>query len=54
MLEKLASALQKRGHELFYVVHYEKKIEKDWQTQVLIDLEQFIHNRIAYLKNENV
>jgi transcriptional regulator with XRE-family HTH domain len=54
MLEKIASALQKKGHELFYIVNYEKKIEKDWQTQVLIDLEQFIHARIANLKKENV
>jgi transcriptional regulator with XRE-family HTH domain len=53
-LEKIASPRQKKGHELFYFVHYEKKIEKNWQKQVLIDLEQFIHNRIAYLKNENV
>jgi transcriptional regulator with XRE-family HTH domain len=52
MLEKIASALKKKGHELFCVVHYEKKIEKDWQTQVLFDLEQFIHARIANLKNK--
>jgi transcriptional regulator with XRE-family HTH domain len=54
MLEKIASAKQKKGHELFYFVHYEKKIEKDWQTQVLIDLENFIHDRIVNLKKENV
>jgi len=52
MLEKIASALQKRGFELFYVVHYEKKLEKDWQTQILIDLEHFIHAKITNLKKE--
>jgi predicted alpha-1,6-mannanase (GH76 family) len=52
MMEKIASALQKKAYELFSVVHYEKKIEKDWQTQVLIDLEHFIHDRIAKIKNE--
>jgi transcriptional regulator with XRE-family HTH domain len=50
MLEKIAFALRKKGHELFYIVHYKKKIEKDWQTQVLIDLENFIHDRIINLK----
>jgi len=54
MLEKIASALQIKGHELFHIVHYEKKIEKDWQSQVLIDLEQFIHARIANLKKETI
>jgi transcriptional regulator with XRE-family HTH domain len=50
MLEKIASALRKRAYELFSVVQYERKVEKDWQTQVLIDLEHFIHARIAKLK----
>jgi transcriptional regulator with XRE-family HTH domain len=50
MLEKIASALQKKGHELFSVAPYEKRIEKDWQTQVLTDLEHFIHTRITELK----
>jgi len=54
MLEKIASALQKRAFELFSYVHYEKRIEKDWQTQVLIDLEQFIQTRIAIHKKEKV
>ena len=54
MLEKIASALQRKGHELFYIVNYEKKIEKNWQTQVLIDLEQFIHARIANIKKETI
>jgi len=47
MLEKIASALQKRAYELFSVDHYEKKMEEDWQTQLLIDLELFIHDRIT-------
>ena len=50
MLERIASALQKRGYELFSIAHYEKKIETDWQTQVLTDLEHFIHTRIAELR----
>ena len=50
MLGKIAVALEVRAHELFSPVHYEKKLEKDWQTQVLIDLENFIHKRIAALK----
>ena len=50
MLEKIASALHKRAYELFSVDHYEKKIEKDWQTQVLTELEQFIHASITKLK----
>jgi transcriptional regulator with XRE-family HTH domain len=54
MLEKIASALQKKGHELFYVVHYEKKIEKDWQTQILVDLAHYINLRITEIKKENV
>ena len=52
MLEKIASALQKKAYELFSVAHYEKKIEKDWQTQVLTDLEHFIHASIAKRKRE--
>ncbi|MDR0448276.1 MAG: helix-turn-helix domain-containing protein [Treponema sp.] len=51
MLEKIAFALKKKGYELFTNVHYEKKAEKDWQTQLLIDLEQFIHDRINQTKN---
>jgi len=47
MLEKIASALQKKAYELFSVVHYEKKMEKDWQTQLLIDIELFIHEKIS-------
>jgi len=50
MLEKIASALKKRACELFFHIHYEKKLEKDWQTQVLIDLENFIRTRIAELR----
>jgi transcriptional regulator with XRE-family HTH domain len=50
MLEKIASALQKNAHELFSIVHYERKIEKDWQTQILTDLEHFIHAKITNLK----
>jgi len=51
MLEKIASALQKNAHELFSIVHYERKIEKDWQIQILTDIEHFIHSRIAKLKD---
>jgi len=51
MLEKLAVALQKRSFELFIIAHYEKKEKKDWQTQVLADLENFIHTRIESLGN---
>jgi len=47
MLEKIASALQKKAYELFYVVHYEKKMEKDWQTQLLTDIELFIHEKLS-------
>jgi transcriptional regulator with XRE-family HTH domain len=50
MLEKIASALQKKAYELFSLIPYEKKIEKDWQTQLLTDLEHFIHTRISQLK----
>ena len=52
MLEKIAFALQKRVYELFSVVNYEKKVEKDWQTQILTDLANYIHVRIAELKKE--
>jgi len=54
MLEKIANALQKKSYELFSFEHYENKMEKDWQTQILLDLENFIHKRIAKLKKENV
>jgi len=50
MLEKIANALQKRGYELFSLVPYKEKIENDWQTQVLIDLEHFIRDRIKSMK----
>jgi transcriptional regulator with XRE-family HTH domain len=50
MLEKIANSLQKRPYELFSVVSFEKMAEKDWQTQLLIDLELFIHDRISMLK----
>jgi len=52
MLEKIANALQKRAFELFSFEHYENKMEEDWQTQILIDLKNFIHKRIAKLKKE--
>jgi hypothetical protein len=52
MLEKIASALQKKAYDLFSVVHYEKKMEKDWQTQLLVDLELFIHEKISS-RNKN-
>jgi len=51
MLEKIAFALQKRVYELFSVVHYENKMEKDWQTQILTDLANYINVRIIELKN---
>jgi len=54
MLEKIANALQKKAYELFTFEHYETKIDKDWQTQLLTDLETFIHKRIAKLKKEKV
>jgi len=50
MLEKIASALQKKAYELFSVIPYEKKIEEDWQTQLLIDIEHFIRDRISMRK----
>ena len=52
MLEKIASALQKRGYELLSPIHYEKKIEKDWQVQILTDLTHFIHTKVIKLKKE--
>jgi len=54
MLEKIAVALQQRGYELFYTAHFKKKIEKDRQIQVLIDLENFIHAGIAASKKIKV
>jgi len=50
MLEKIAEGLQKKAHELFSTDNYEEKIEKDWQTQILVDLENFIHSKIIELK----
>jgi len=50
MLEKIAAALKKKGYELFSLVPYQEKIETDWQSQILIDLEKFIHDRIKRLK----
>jgi transcriptional regulator with XRE-family HTH domain len=49
MLEKIAFALEKRAYELFSVANYEKKIEKDWQTQILNDLAHYIQERINKL-----
>jgi hypothetical protein len=42
--------LEKRGYELFSVEQHEKKVEKEWQTRLLTDLEQFIRAKIAKLK----
>jgi len=53
MLEKIAEGLQKNAHELFAVSNYERKVEKDWQTQILIDLENFIHSRLIELKKSS-
>ena len=50
MLEKIAAALKKRPFELFSHIHYEEKLQKDWQIQMLTDLENFIHARIAKMK----
>ncbi|MDR0301751.1 MAG: helix-turn-helix transcriptional regulator [Treponema sp.] len=47
MLEKIANSLQKRPYELFSIGTYEKTLEKDWQNQLLMDIELFIHDRIA-------
>ena len=52
MLEKIAAALKRKGYELFYTENYEKKIETDWQTQILADLEHFIHTRVAELRHQ--
>ena len=54
MLEKIACALQKKAHELFFIVHYEKKLEDDWQAQILIELEHFIHTKITKLKKNRL
>lgn len=51
MLEKIAGALNKKGYELFSLVPYEEKIEKDWQTKILTDLEEFIHKQIVKYRN---
>jgi len=50
MLEKIATALHKSAYELFTIGHYEKKTEKDWQTQVLTELEHFIHASIVRVR----
>ena len=50
MLEKIANALQKRGYQLFFAGNYEKRLEKDWQTQVLEELEWFLHEKISRIK----
>jgi len=50
MLDKIAFALKKRAYELFAVAHYEEKLEKDWQTQVLTEFEHFIHNKYSQTK----
>jgi transcriptional regulator with XRE-family HTH domain len=50
MLEKIALALNKRAFELFSIMPYEKKMEDNWQTQLLADLEHFIHARIEKKK----
>ena len=52
MLEKIASALQKKAYEMFSVGHYDKKLETDWQTQILTELEHFIHTRITKQKGK--
>jgi len=52
MLEKIASALQKKAYEMFSIGHYEKKLETDWQTQILTELERFIHAKIAKQKEK--
>ena len=51
MLEKIAFALQRKAYELFSIVHYEKKIEKDWQKQILTEIERLIHSKISKLKD---
>jgi transcriptional regulator with XRE-family HTH domain len=52
MLEKIAAALKIRSFELFTTANYEKRMETDWQTQVLGDLENFIHDRIAIMRGK--
>ena len=52
MLEKIASALLKRPFELFSIVHYQEKIENDWQIQILLELEHFIHAKIMKLREK--
>jgi len=52
MLEKIAKALHKKAYELFIIEHYETKIKKDWQTQTLIDLENYIKKCIAKQKKK--
>ena len=54
MLEKIASALQKRPFELFSIVNYQEKIENDWQIQILIELEHFIHTKITKLRKTSM
>ena len=53
MLEKIALALQKSAYELFSVVHYETKIKKDWQMQILADIEHLIHSRMSKMKEDS-
>jgi len=50
MLIKIASALEKRAYELFSVDNYEKKVEKEWQSQVLSDIEHLIQTKISKIK----
>ena len=52
MLEKIALALEKNAYELFSIVHYEKKLKKDWQIQILTDIEHLIHSRMFNIKND--
>ncbi|MDR0472496.1 MAG: helix-turn-helix transcriptional regulator [Treponema sp.] len=52
MLEKIALALNRKAFELFSITPYKEKMEKDWQTQILSDLEHFIHTKIAKMKKE--
>jgi len=54
MLEKIASALQKNAHELFSVVHYERKIKRDWQFQILSDIENLIRSRMSKINDESI
>ena len=52
MMEKIASALKKRSFELFSIEHFEKKLETDWQIQVLSALEHFIQSKISEIKKK--